>query len=147
KGSAHRWLVQWIMNPKVHHPRTRMPITHLKVEEASDLADWLLAQDAGWNEPDVAAQDMSVLKNLVRVNIKKLVPPGELERIVDNGFSKEQLSAMAADADERVLEEGKITEDTVKWYIGKKAINRIGCFGCHSIPGFEGAKPIGTPLN
>jgi mono/diheme cytochrome c family protein len=32
-------------------------------------------------------------------------------------------------------------------YLGEKTISRLGCFGCHTIPGFEAAKPIGTPLN
>src|SRR5439155_1626805 len=30
---------------------------------------------------------------------------------------------------------------------GKKAINNLGCYGCHTIPGFETTKPIGTALN
>src|SRR5262249_17935903 len=33
------------------------------------------------------------------------------------------------------------------WYLGDGTISRLGCFGCHTIPGFEGAKPIGTALN
>ena len=32
-------------------------------------------------------------------------------------------------------------------YLGERTISRLGCFGCHTIPGFENAKPIGTPLN
>ena len=32
-------------------------------------------------------------------------------------------------------------------FLGEKTISRLGCFGCHNIPGFENAKPIGTPLN
>ncbi|HEV3260184.1 MAG TPA: hypothetical protein VG013_25230, partial [Gemmataceae bacterium] len=40
-----------------------------------------------------------------------------------------------------------LTEENLKLYVGKKAINRYGCFGCHNVPGFETAKPIGTPLN
>jgi cbb3-type cytochrome oxidase cytochrome c subunit len=36
--------------------------------------------------------------------------------------------------------------DSLKWYVGRKGIGRQGCFGCHSIPGFDFAKPIGTPL-
>src|SRR5262249_6369290 len=35
----------------------------------------------------------------------------------------------------------------LKWYIGRKAIVRLGCYGCHDIPGFEQSKPVGTPLN
>jgi len=29
-------------------------------------------------------------------------------------------------------------------YIGRQSIGKYGCFGCHDIPGFEDAKPIGT---
>src|SRR5205085_6500098 len=32
-------------------------------------------------------------------------------------------------------------------YVGKKAINNYGCYGCHTVPGFEAAKPIGTALS
>ena len=42
---------------------------------------------------------------------------------------------------------GPITTDKLKWYIGKKSISRLGCYGCHDLPGFETAKPIGTALN
>ena len=31
-------------------------------------------------------------------------------------------------------------------YAGEKLIAHYGCFGCHAIPGFEDAKPIGTEL-
>lgn len=31
-------------------------------------------------------------------------------------------------------------------YIGRKTIAKHGCYGCHDIPGFEDAKPIGTAL-
>src|SRR5439155_9638385 len=43
--ARRRWLVQWVLNPNVHHPRTRMPITHLTVAQACDVADWLLSQE------------------------------------------------------------------------------------------------------
>src|SRR5262249_5664709 len=26
---GRRWLVQWLLNPSIYHPRTRMPFTHL----------------------------------------------------------------------------------------------------------------------
>ena len=31
--------------------------------------------------------------------------------------------------------------------VGKKAVNRLGCYGCHDIPGFENVKSIGVGLN
>ena len=39
------------------------------------------------------------------------------------------------------------TYDEKLLYLGEKTISRLGCFGCHTIPGFENAKPIGTALN
>ncbi len=29
-------------------------------------------------------------------------------------------------------------------FVGRSTISKYGCFGCHDIPGFEDAKPIGT---
>src|SRR5439155_1543169 len=45
KASARRWLAQWIMDPKIHSPRTYMPVTHLSLEETTTIADWLLSQE------------------------------------------------------------------------------------------------------
>jgi len=38
-------------------------------------------------------------------------------------------------------------DDTKKLnYVGRRAIGKFGCTGCHDIPGFESARPIGTGL-
>ena len=50
-----------------------------------------------------------------------------------------------SEVDEFVTKELK-TDDKLL-YLGEKTISRLGCFGCHTIPGFENAKPIGTALN
>ncbi|MBW8885666.1 MAG: hypothetical protein JF612_13025, partial [Planctomycetia bacterium] len=42
--------------------------------------------------------------------------------------------------------EPRLTNDQRLKYIGRKTIAKYGCFGCHDIPGFEDAKPIGTGL-
>lgn len=147
--AGRRWLIQWILNPNVHFSRTRMPITHLTPEEASQVADWLLGQEVkDWNQADLPAPDLATLKDLARVYLKKApnVTILEVDTLLETGFPAERAQAMAVDADERALE-GPITEDKLKYYIGKKSISRLGCFGCHDIPGFEGAKPIGTALN
>ncbi len=153
---GRRWLIQWILNPNRHHPRTRMPITHLKPEEAARVADWLLSQKVEdpefkeWNKSDVPEPTKDALIDLARVYLKKApgVNPLEVEDVLKNGFSKDRAQAprMAAEADEHALE-GDVTPDKLKYYIGKKAISRMGCYGCHDVPGFELAKPIGTPLN
>ena len=41
----------------------------------------------------------------------------------------------------------KLASDEKLLYLGERTISRLGCFGCHTIPGFENAKPIGTALN
>src|SRR5262249_49364275 len=41
----------------------------------------------------------------------------------------------------------KLSQDQKLMYVGERSISRLGCFGCHTITGFETAKPIGTPLN
>ncbi len=161
--ARRRWVVQWVMNPNIYHPRTRMPITHLKVEEACAVADWLLSQDvkpeelANWKEPETPTPAMLVA--LARVYLAKapgmtsakvdevlpaLKQDGKLEE--EKGYSDADVNGLAGDADERVLK-GPITQDTLERYIGKKAIGRLGCYGCHDVPGFETAKPIGTALN
>ena len=78
----------------------------------------------------------------------------EITNVLAKGISVKRVNELPADADERELV-GNISnkdpndvlaldEDHLKMYIGKKAINNLGCYGCHDIPGFETAKPIGT---
>ena len=42
---------------------------------------------------------------------------------------------------------GRSRTDKLERYIGNKSISRLGCYGCHDLPGFETAKPVGTALN
>jgi len=41
---------------------------------------------------------------------------------------------------------GPITHDMLLNYVGRRSISRFGCYGCHDIPGFKEARPIGTTL-
>ncbi len=151
------WLVQWLMNPNIYHPRTRMPITHLTPTEANDLAAWLLSQKTGWQgkATDPARPDLKTYVELARVYLGKApgVTVTELDRFLPAdgttmpGIPADKLATFSRDADERALAEGQVTEDRLKWYIGRKAIGRLGCYACHDIPGFETAKPIGVALN
>lgn len=144
-ASARRWLIQWITNPNIHNPRTYMPVTHLTAEQANDIAAWLLGQKEEWQGPDVPAPDTETLQLMARVYLDKIYPITRAKEIVDKGLDP-QTENLAPEADERLLA-GPIDDDKLKLYVGKKAINNLGCFGCHQIPGFETAKPIGTPLN
>jgi mono/diheme cytochrome c family protein len=153
-AGARRWLYQWLLNPNIHHPRTRMPVTRLEPEEALDIADWLLSRETKYEETDPAAPKSETLRRLARVYLAKA--PGMTRADVDEvipldtskemGFGEAQLKSFVRDAEEHRLKKGA-TDDDLKWYIGKKSVSRMGCFGCHDIPGFESAKPIGTALN
>jgi mono/diheme cytochrome c family protein len=150
-----RWLVQWILNPNVHFPRTRMPITHLKEEEAAEIASWLLSQEfKDWPAKDPAEPKTESLENLARLYLEKafgrLLTKEILEKKGLEEAQEKQLSTRAADADELRLAQSRSDEkweDKLKWYVGRKAISQLGCYACHDIPGYEMAKPIGTPLN
>ena len=151
-----RWLVQWLLNPNIHHPRTRMPITQLHVEEAVAIADWLLSQKVtDWDQADPEKPTTAELVKLARVYLAKA--PGmtrvDLDKFLPEGkeswpgISFERLAPMPRDAEEHRLAEGQVNDDNLKWYIAKKSITRMGCYGCHDLPGFEQSKPIGVALN
>jgi len=155
--AKRRWLIQWILNPNIHFPRTRMPITHLKAEEAADVAAWLLSQPAeGWDaQEDVPAPRPEAIVDLARVyllkapgmtheDVREILTPVEGNKW--QGMAPADAKRLPLDADERQLS-GPISEDALKWYIARKAITRLGCFGCHDVPGFATSKPIGTALN
>ena len=153
------WLIQWVLNPNVHHPRMRMPVTHLDVKEAAAIADWLLSQkDPAWKPATVGRPSTETLQTLARVSLLKSPAVGRqnADQVLSGGLTEKQANELDADADEQALVKrdkggklvkGKIDDERLMLYIGKKAISRLGCFGCHDIPGFEAAKPIGTPLN
>src|SRR5262249_3001062 len=155
--TARRWLIQWLLNPNVYHPRTRMPITYLKVQDAADIAARLLSQPVeDWKGRDPKAPKTKELVALARVYLAKA--PGIKHKDVDDflptdkrppGIPAERLADVPRDADELRLKakEGGVSDDDLKWYVGRKTIGRLGCYGCHDIPGFETAKPIGTGLN
>ncbi len=153
--ARYRWLVQWILNPTVHHSRTRMPVTHLNVEQAAEVASWLLSQQPHqWKQPDPPAPSQEALEKLARVWLEKATSRLEADAILkDKGLTAEQEKIMRdrnPEADELRLASSRNGEDwtgKLKWYVGRKAITQLGCYGCHNIPGFDYAKPIGTALN
>jgi cbb3-type cytochrome oxidase cytochrome c subunit len=146
-----KWLVQWLLNPTAHSPRTLMPSVHLNTEEADTIAGWLLAQtpkaDPVWDALIVDKPDTAALKAMAQMYLRKAgLVTREIKEVLDTGFSKDQLAYRADDADEHELF-APLDDGKLMMYIGKKAINNLGCFACHNIPGFESAKPIGVALN
>ncbi|WP_337174737.1 c-type cytochrome [Paludisphaera sp.] len=137
--SGRAWLASWIKNPGAHDQDSRMPDLQLSDQEAADVAAWLMSVPGGWpakvDAPPVDSPPVrDALDELVRLYVRKggykdgsgIVPvaPGEVESFV-----------AGLPADDKLM------------YLGEKTIARLGCFGCHDVPGFEGAKPIGPALS
>ena len=151
KVTDKKWLVQWLLDPTKHSPRTLMPNVHLTTAEADDIASWLLAQPADatpeWATLAVEPAERETLAEMARAYLRKAGKTSrEVEAGVTKGYTPEEVKYFAADSDERELTE-PVDDNKLLFYIGKKAINNLGCYACHTIPGFESAKPIGVNLN
>jgi cytochrome c2 len=150
KDSARTWLIQWIMNPQIHSPRSRMPITHLTNKETADLAEWLLSQKAEglgseWADLTVTEPGPEELRNLARVYLVRLLSQTDMDGLLKDGTLRPEAAADLP-VEERELV-ATYSDDSLKRYLGKKAVGRMGCYACHDIPGFDVAKPIGVALN
>ena len=165
---ARLWLTNWIKNPTIHNPRTRMPVTHLSDQEVADVAAWLLAQDIPsdkktgkvaediqgekWATTDVAAPSDKDLKDLAEVYLVRTLARYEMNDLFEGKLSATRAKDLGADERELVELLAQANNDpqgrreAMLHFAGKKAIGRLGCFGCHDIPGFDNAKLIGAPL-
>ncbi len=124
-----QWLANWIKAPEAYHPKSLMPNLQLSWQEAADIASWILSVPAEWPEPiEVPALDTAEVRegldDLVALYKSKTEPLSRVPEVV-----------AAMSTEQKLL------------FVGEKTIGRLGCFGCHNIPGFQDYKPIGTPLN
>jgi mono/diheme cytochrome c family protein len=122
--ATYEWIYNWVRDPKHYSPATYMPNLRLTDAQVADVATYLSSLkvaggDAAKATPDAAATDAVLLDYL-----KAVVPFEE---------AKAQLEKM--DGPARQVE------------LGRRAINRYGCFSCHDIKGFENAQSIGTDLS
>lgn len=118
------WLYAWIRNPKGQWHDTRMPNLRLSEKEAADIAAYLMSL----KNDDFMARPRPALDPKRR-----------------DGLVRDYLVAQYAvkQADEKLA---SMSEKERTLFLGERTLFRGGCFGCHSIPGFEKATPIGTEL-
>ena len=121
---SREWLFNWLKDPKHYSPDTRMPNLRLSDEEANHITSYLLAsKNQKFDEtpiPNVEEKDV----NAFLLDL--------LSRKMRHSEAEEEIKKMDL---EKKFE-----------FVGKEMIFNQGCFGCHSIAGFEDAKPIGTEL-
>jgi cytochrome c551/c552 len=139
-----RWLFNWLKNPLEYHATSFMPNLQLKDDEAADIAAWLLSAEGSWvTDPGQPALDEKVLDELITLFLQKSMTLKKTKEALSNGVPEEDAKEMKGD--EKILV-APISNEKKLTYLGKKTISRMGCFGCHDIPGFETSKPIGTEL-
>ena len=167
---GRQWLYSWVKAPNHYYPRTAMPNVFLDpiaekdpsgnptgkvTDPAADIMAFLLSVPTDWKPErttpaaELTADEMLALNDLTTVWLERIVPAQACREVREGRHSRRWLrrsrstskcwSAISrtirANALERQLE-----------YVARRSLSRYGCFGCHDIPGYEAAKPIGTPL-
>lgn len=120
------WLVSWVKQPTHYQPDTIMPSFRLTDKEANDIAAYLLS----FKNEEFASLKFPIMNPKLRDEI-----------LVQDYFSAfETVSAAKAK-----LQKMSDTERTME--LGRRSINKYGCYSCHNINGFEGDLPqIGPEL-
>jgi cytochrome c2 len=155
--NGRKWLYTWLRNPNSYHPRTLMPNMLLepvagadgkRVDPAADIAEFLLAS-AGWEPTDVPSRELTAeeddaLKDLALENLQNVFSKRQAIEFLKTGIPQRMRGELKGDEVE-LVGESMTTEKKLR-YVGRRSISKYGCSGCHDVPGFEDAKPIGTGL-
>ncbi len=159
-GEGFNWLYTWIREPERHHPRTRMPDLFLDpegqgdklIDPAADIAAFLLS--GGPQKYDAIEVSDAELDKLVELLLarRKTVTPADAKKTMDTRKYPIPRENIKGDEIELVPEQAEADMSPKEWrrrkmnYLGRVTISRYGCYGCHDIPNFENARPIGTAL-
>jgi cytochrome c2 len=163
------WLYSWVRDPQKYHARTVMPNVFLEpiaekdaqgkptgkvTDPAADVVAFLLEVEPAWRPEDVPSRDRLSAEEKAALTDLALewlasdaIPRSRAESYLLGAGIPESMEPKLK-ADERLLV-GLNDENRVKRqleFVGRRTISKYGCFGCHDIPGFEDAKPIGTAL-
>ncbi len=122
--TSKQWLFNWLKDPTRYHPKTSMPDMRLTDQEAADIAEFLSGdKNREFDAQPVPEIDVNILNGIVIDFLKR--------GLTDQG-ARDKLAQM------------KLGEKL--HFAGEKLISQYGCYSCHNIKGFEGAKPIGVEL-
>lgn len=170
-ADKEKWLYSWIKEPTKYHARTVMPDLFIHVEvikdadgnetvvdPALDIVTYLLSEGEDWTVDShtltaekLKASDTlkSSMEELLRINLTDSFYEAVAEKYAKFGIPANDTGVKVAEEELRrdsAAPADALDIDTKLVYIGRKALGKYGCYGCHDIPGFEDAKPIGAGL-
>jgi mono/diheme cytochrome c family protein len=122
--TTYEWIYNWVKDPKHYSPATFMPNLRLTDAQVADVATYLSTLKGASGDAPKAAADAKSTDDVLLDYLKNVMPFDD---------AKAQLAKYSPE--ERQIE------------LGRRAINRYGCFSCHDIKGFEKAQSIGTDLS
>jgi mono/diheme cytochrome c family protein len=122
--TSYEWIYNWVRDPKHYSPATYMPNLRLTDQDVADVATYLSGLKGTGGDAPKANADAKATDDVLLDYLKNVMPFED---------AKAQLAKM--NAEQRQVE------------LGRRAINRYGCFSCHDIKGFENAQAIGTDLS
>ncbi|HWB11032.1 MAG TPA: c-type cytochrome [Pirellulales bacterium] len=155
KEEGRRWLYSWVREPNRYHARTVMPNLFLEPiasgedavsDAAADITAYLLSSQDDWQPGEVPQVDAKALDDLAYVYLKGTFTEAQAKRYVRDGIPADLGADIKGDEQLLVRSDDDDLAKKKLLYIGRRSISRLGCSGCHDIPGFEDAKPIGTGL-
>jgi cytochrome c2 len=167
-ADAEQWLYTWLKQPNKYHNRTTMPVLFLDViknevkdaqgnvtsststDPAADIVAYLLGQkeiETGkpWSPEKAADPKIEDIDDLMTLYLNGAFTKAKTKEVIKNGIRESERSSLKGD-EQLLITDGGLTKDQKLIYLGKKTIGRLGCAGCHDVPGFEDSKPIGTGL-
>ncbi len=168
-GKGQRWLYSWLREPNRYHARTVMPNLFLEpvvevdaagqptgqvTDPAADIAAFLLSVPTDWQPsnappgPELTADEERALEDLTAVWLSASFPKRLATTYAREGIPDRLAGTVKID-ERGLLQQNMTPANRTQQqldYVAKRSLSRYGCFGCHDIPGYETAKPIGTPL-
>jgi cytochrome c2 len=166
-GKGQRWLYSWLRQPNHYHPRTAMPDVFLEpiaevdasgtptgrvTDPAADVMAFLLSVPTDWQPEagapsrELSAEEEAALTDLTTVWLSASFPRRRAERFAKEGIPERLAASVKVDEQMLVGMTSANRAQRQLEYVARRSLSRYGCFGCHDIPGYETAKPIGTPL-
>ncbi len=98
--------------------------------------------------PELTAEEERALEDLTAVWLSASFPKRLAATYAKEGIP-DRLAATVKVDEQGLLQKNMTPANRTQQqldYVAKRSLSRYGCFGCHDIPGYETAKPIGTPL-